>query len=138
MAPKEKTTGLKLCSLLHINKPTLHNDLLCTKMKYKNYCPFPGYFLYRYKKMIRTSNFQLLCGKRVFPASKTEMIAKLQLRNLPVRILDRHYCDQQYIQECNHSLSMCTCAQLTMKLKGKRRKGPITTGLEQREAATTL
>ena len=88
--------------------------------------------------MIRTSNFQLLCGKRVFPASKTEMIAKLQLRNPPVRILDRHYCDKQYIQECNHSLSMCTCAQLTMELKGKRRKGPITTGLEQREAATTL
>ena len=31
---------------------------------------------------------------------------------------------------------MCTCAKLTMELKGKRRKGPITTGLEQPEAAT--
>ena len=94
---------------------------------------FPTIFLYRYKKMTRTSNFQLLCGKRVFPASKTDTIAKLQLR-----ILDRHYCDKQYIQQCNHSLSMCTWAQLTMELKGKRRKGPITTGLEQREAAVPL
>ena len=85
--------------------------------------------------MTRTSNFQLLCGERVFPASKTDMIAKLQLRNPPVRILDRHYCDKQYLQACNHSLSLCTWAQLTMELKGKRRKGPITTGLEQREAA---
>ena len=33
---------------------------------------------------------------------------------------------------------MCTWAQLTMELKGKRRKWPITTGLEQREAAMPL
>ena len=65
--------------------------------------------------MTRTFNLQLLRGKWVFPASKSDAIAKLKPRNSLVRILDRHYCSSSVFITCQ-------CAHAHIGDDGTKRK----------------
>ena len=84
--------------------------------------------------MTRTFNLQLLRGKWVFPFSKPDTIAKLKLWNSLVRILDRHYCSSIVFIPCQYA----HVHLIDDGTKRNRRKGSITTVLEQPEQHAIL